>query len=216
MRIVACLSIAWLLAAAVSAGAKTTVYKCTKKDGSIAFQDQPCDAKAKQQRLNLPDQPSPAAPAPAPTEKPPPSPPRLPPIRPPEHAQIPPPAFYLCTRHDGSRYISDTGQPHSTAVPVGVLGVANQDLAHAYGPGGIGVSAPGLRQIPHLPASSVPFGGTYTWIDDQCHFAAPREACPYLQSQLDDVESKLRRAFSDEEANLKQQQSTLRERMRGC
>ena len=77
-------------------------------------------------------------------------------------------------------------------------------------------SAPGLRTIPHVPAAHSPLGGLYTWVDDECHFAAPREACAYLQTQLDDVSGKLRRAFSDEEAKLKQQQNDLAQRMRGC
>jgi hypothetical protein len=135
----------------------------------------------------------------------------------PEPAAIPPPSFYLCTRYDGSRYISDTGEGGSALVPLGVLGIPNRSLADAYGGrNGIGVSAPGLRTIPHVPAAKVPFGGMDTWIDDECHVAAPREACAYLRGELDEVASKLRRAFSDTEAQLKDQQAQLRERMRGC
>ncbi len=196
-----------------------TVYKCIDAKGAIAFQDHPCTAGTRQTTLHLPDA-SPVSPAPvndasdtgvapAPASAQIPSPPTLP--------GEPPPSFYLCTRYDGSRYISDTGESGSALVPLGVLGVPNRSLADAYGGrNGIGVSAPGLRTIPHVPAGKVPFGGMDTWIDDECHVAAPREACAYLRGELDEVASKLRRAFSDTEAQLKEQQAQLRERMRGC
>lgn len=194
-----------------------TAYKCVDAKGAISFQDQRCPAGSRQQTLILPDEPSSPE---APTDTLPvaaSTPPSAVPVQAPPPPQIPPPAFYLCTRYDGSRYISDTGQGGSAAVPLGVLGVPNRSLADAYGgPNGIGVSAPGLRTIPHMPAAQVPFGGTYTWIDDDCHFAAPREACAYLRSALDDVASELRRAFSDTEAQLNEQQAALKERMRGC
>jgi hypothetical protein len=194
-----------------------TAYKCADANGAISFQDQPCRRGSRQQVLVLPDEPSSPQ---TPTDMPPDvssMPPAPVAAQAPPPPQIPPPAFYLCTRYDGSRYISDTGQGGSAAVPLGVLGVPNRSLADAYGgPNGIGVSAPGLRTIPHMPAAQVPFGGTYTWIDDECHFAAPREACAYLRSALDDVASELRRAFSDTEAQLNEQQAALKERMRGC
>jgi hypothetical protein len=136
---------------------------------------------------------------------------------PPPAPTIPPPSFYLCTRYDGTRYISDTGKGGSALAPLGVLGVPGRSLADAYGgPNGIGVSAPGLRTIPHQPAGSVPFGGMSTWIDDACHKAAPREACGYLRESLDDVRYKLTKAFSDTTPELKRQEADILERMRGC
>jgi hypothetical protein len=196
-----------------------TAYKCIDARGAIAFQDHPCASGTKQSRMYLPDEapPPPAppanaqasetnepeavAPAPLPAQEP----------------VIPPPRFFLCTRYDGSIYMSDTGQGGSALVPLGVMGIPGRSLADAYGgPNGIGVSAPGLRTIPHAPAASVPFGGMSSWVDDECHRASPREACAYLRAQLDDVASKLRRAFSDTEAELKQQQADLQERMHGC
>lgn len=193
-----------------------TAYKCIDAHGAISFQDQPCRAGNRQSTIVLPDNEPPPlanstdvpaailATSPPVAEVPPPP-------------STPPPAFYLCTRYDGSRYISDTGEGGSALVPLGVLGVPNRSLADAYGGrNGIGVSAPGLRTIPHVPAAKVPFGGMDTWIDDECHFAAPREACAYLRNALDDVTSKLRRAFSDTEAQLKAEQAELQQRMRGC
>jgi hypothetical protein len=113
--------------------------------------------------------------------------------------------------------MSDTGEGGSALVPLGVLGVPGRSLADAYGaPNGIGVSAPGLRTIPHQPAASVPFGGMSTWVYDECHAAAPAEACAYLRSSLDDVDSKLRRAFSDTQKQLQEQQADLQQRLRGC
>ena len=202
--------------AACSALHAATAYKCVDARGAITFQDQPCRAGTRQSTIALPDSEPPPPPnstdapaaivatSPPVTEVPPPPP-------------IPPPAFYLCTRYDGSRYISDTGEGGSALVPLGVLGVPNRSLADAYGGrNGIGVSAPGLRTIPHVPAAKVPFGDMDTWIDDECHPAAPREACAYLRNALDENTSKLRRAFSDTEAQLKAEQAELQQRMRGC
>ena len=113
--------------------------------------------------------------------------------------------------------MSETGQGGSALVPLGMLGVPGRSLSDAYGgPNGIGVSAPGLRKIPSVPAASVPFGGMDTWVDDVCHRASPREACAYLREQRDDVISKLRRAFSDTEADLERQQADIERRLRGC
>jgi hypothetical protein len=196
-----------------------TAYKCIDAKGAVAFQDHPCAAGARQTKLHLieaaPVPPAPTGGTSSTDVVPEPAMVQTPSV--PEPAAIPPPSFYLCTRYDGSRYISDTGEGGSALVPLGVLGIPNRSLADAYGGrNGIGVSAPGLRTIPHVPAAKVPFGGMDTWIDDECHVAAPREACAYLRGELDEVASKLRRAFSDTEAQLKDQQAQLRERMRGC
>lgn len=216
---------AWLLLIALAIGDvahAATAYKCVDAKGAISFQDHPCRGGETQQAIRLPDAPAPtqsaesnATPPPAPQPQPVAQTPAVPsqPLPP----QIPPPAFYLCVRGDGTTYMSDSGQGGSMSVPLGVMGIPDRSLADAYsGPNAIGVSAPGLRTIPSVPARSVPFGGMYTQIYDQCHFAQPAEACSFLRAQLDDVGVKLRRAFSDEAPQLEQQQITLRDRMRGC
>jgi hypothetical protein len=197
-----------------------TVYKCVDAKGAIAFQDRPCASSTRQSTMLLPDVPPPPPPPdePADVESDSASPPAIAqaPAEP-DLPAIPPPDFFLCTRYDGTRYMSDTGEGGSALVPLGVLGVPGRGLADAYGgSNGIGVSAPGLRTIPRVPAGRTPFGGMSTWIYDECHLASPPEACAYLRSALDDVTSKLRRAFSDTQAQLKEQQAQLQERMRGC
>ena len=211
------LCLVWIALAPIAASA-ATAYKCVDAKGAITFQDQPCRAGTKEQRIPLrefaPPPETPATPAEPPPEYAYDAPDLAPP---PPLPRLAPPKFYLCTRYDGSRYMSDTGEPGSALVPLGVLGVPGRSLADAYGgPNGIGVSAPGLRAIPHQPAASFPFGGMSTWVDDECHPAAPAEACAYLRSSLDDVTSKLRRAFSDTQAQLQQQQADLQQRLRGC
>ena len=196
-----------------------TAYKCVDAHGAVSFQDQPCRAGAKQQEIRLkefaPPPEPPATPAEsasdtyaydAPDVAPPPPPPRA-----------EPPDFYLCTRYDGTRYMSDTGEPGSALVPLGVLGVPGRSLADAYGgPNGIGVSAPGLRTPPRVPAGSTPFGGMSTWVDDECHRAPPHEACAYLRQSLSDVRYKLTKAFSDTTPELKRQEADILKRMHGC
>ena len=206
------------LFALTSAGAlpAATVYKCVDAKGAVSFQDRPCAANARQQTIALPDPPPPSAASVVPPQEEP-----VAAATEPEAPQsvpfTPPPSFFLCTRYDGTRYISDTGEGGSALVPLGVLGVPGRSLADAYSPqNSIGVSAPGLRQIPHLPARSVPFGGMSTWIDDECHDASPREACAYLRQSLDDVRYKLTKAFSDTTPELKRQEADILERMRCC
>jgi hypothetical protein len=206
----------FLLALMSSPTFAATAYKCVDAKGAISFQDQPCRAGTQEQQIHLHD----FAPPPPPATSAGPEPEYAydaPDVAPPSPPRVPPPKFYLCTRYDGTRYMSDTGEGGSALVPLGVLGVPGRSLADAYGgPNGIGVSAPGLRTIPHQPAASVPFGGMSTWIDDECHAAAPYEACAYLRNSLDEVNSKLRRAFSDTQAQLQQQQADLQQRLRGC
>jgi len=206
------------LLALTGAGAAhaATVYKCTSTKGAVSFQDRPCTANARQQTIAMPDPP----PSPPPSAEPLPEEPIAPVAElepPPPLPAIPPPQFFLCTRYDGTRYISDTGEGGSALVPLGVLGVPGRSLSDAYSPqNSIGVSAPGLRQIPHVSARSVPFGGMSTWVDDECHDASPQEACTNLRNALKDVRYKLTKAFSDTTPDLKRQEADILERMRGC
>lgn len=207
------------LLALVASGRTASVYRCVGVDGSVSFQDQTCRPGQAQHVVHLPDAPI-GAPAAAPVATPaddaaPPSDAAA--VSTATVAPTPAPEFFLCTRHDGSRYASDDGRGGRSAVPLGMLGVPERSLAQAYGGrNGIGVSAPGVRPIPGIPAAQAPLAGAYVWIDDACHRATAREACAYLRGELDRVQDQLKRAFSDTEAQFKQQQLTLRERMRGC
>ena len=206
-----------LLASATSAPA-VEVFRCTGSDGAIAYQDRPCPSDQVQQSLQLPDDPAPAAvaPEPGPAAAASPAAP-VEPVPEPPAPVVAGPDFLLCTRADGSRYISEDGVIGRTAVPFGMVAGSGQGLAEAYGGrNGIGVSAPGLRDIPRIPAGEAPFAGAYVLIDDECHHAGPREACAWLGGRLDEVGKKLKRAFSDTAPQLKQEQAALRERMRGC
>lgn len=194
------------------------VYKCTAADGSIGFQDHPCSVGTRQQRLQLQDQTPPPSPTATPAID---AAPPAPAAAPPAAAPAPPPApaadVYLCLRYDGTRYLSDSGVGARHWVPYAMLGGSGMSLAEAYGGrDGIGVSAPGLRQPPNLPAAQNPIAGAYVWVDDECRLTTPQQACAFLQSELERVQSRLRRAFSDTEADLKREAQSLRERMRGC
>jgi len=203
------------LVAAASSGA-TEIYRCTDANGTT-YQDTPCAPGFAQTVTHYADPaPPPADPSPPPADDtvpatvdsgPPPAP----------APQVAPPAFFLCTATDGSRYISEDGIGRRSAVPYAMVSGNRQTLAQAYGgANGIGVSAPELQHRPTVPASQDPLGSSYVWVVDQCHHAAADEACAYLRGELDKVTGKLRRAFSDTEAQLKQDQAALRERMHGC
>lgn len=212
---------AFLLACFPFAAGATEVYRCAGPEGT-SFQDTPCANAKDQSVLHLvdPRPPTPvAAPSPAPADvdagadvsdaaepAPVPAPPPA----------VPPPAFYLCTATDGSRYVSDDGVGRRSLVPYAMLAGSGKSLAQAYGPGGIGVSAPELQHPPTVPAHADPLGASYVWVVDECHRTDAAEACAYLRGELDTVTGKLRRAFSDTQAQLKQEQAQLRERLRGC
>lgn len=208
-----------LLVGVPFAASAAEAFKCTAADGAVSFQDRPCGGGARQQRLQLPEYtPPPPRTAeaiagevslpPAGTSSPPPAPPV---------PHEPPPSFFLCTRYDGSRYLSDSGVGDRYAVPYGLLGGSGRGLAQSYGGrNGIGVSAPGLRAIPTLPATEAPFAAVYVEVQDACHRAAPQEACAYLREELDGVRDALTRAFSDTQPTLERQERQLRERLRGC
>lgn len=205
-----------LLACFPLAATATEVYRCTGPDG-VGYQDTPCADAGGQSVIHLADPPPvvqaappdatgedapvTAAPAPAPT---------------PPAPATPPPSFYLCVASDGSRYVSEDGIGRRSLVPYAMLAGSGKSLAQAYGPGGIGVSAPELQHPPTIPAHADPLGASYVWVVDECHHADAVEACAYLRNELDKVTGKLRRAFSDTEAQLRQDQAQLRERLRGC
>jgi hypothetical protein len=193
------------------------VFRCTAADGAVVYQDRPCANGQAQQSIQLPDDP---APAPAMPEAEPATDAPSTSAEPAPEAPVAVeagPEFLLCTRADGSRYISEDGLGGGSAVPYGMVGGSGMGLAEVYGGrNGAGVSAPGLREIPRIPAGGRPLAGAQVWIEDECHHAGPREACAWLRGQLDQVTRKLEHAFSDTAPGLKQEQAALRERMRGC
>lgn len=207
--------LALLPGACASFAQAVDVLRCVAADGSVIYQDRPCAAGQAGERLRLPDDPAP--PAPAPADAP------VPALQAEPAATSEPivveeagPRFQLCTRADGSQYISDDGWIGGTGVPYGMVGGSGMGLAQVYGALGAGVSAPGLRTAPRIPAGNHPHAGAMIWIDDQCHEAAPREACTWLARRHRDVARRLEHAFSDQAPQLEHEQAALRERMHGC
>jgi hypothetical protein len=194
-------------------------FKCTAVDGTVSFQDRPCRATEKTQKLDLSDKPSPnpGLPRNAPTQ-----PARMPASDSPAvaataiHAAAPPSGF-LCTRDDGSRYLSDDGIGESRAVPLAMLGVPGRSLGDAYGgSNGIGVSAPGLRTIPADNSLQGQIGSAYVWIEDPCEYVDGHQICAHLSAQIADAERRLRFAFSDTSAQVEAEISVLRTRAADC
>lgn len=191
------------------------VYKCITRQGDVAFQDRPCPTDAKQTQMSLPDAPPAQAAATAPalpeadTNLP-----QAPTIAKPP---APLPALWVCEKaEDGSRYFSRSGDPPVRYVPLGVLGYPGQSLGQAYGPGGIGVSAPEMRQIPidHSPDAAI--AGGYTPLQDHCMPASREQTCGWLQKQYGEVTHKLHNAFKDQRAILQPQADELASQLNGC
>lgn len=202
----------WVLFFAMAGCANAAeVYRCDSVNGPI-FQDAPCASGQKQTRIRLAPEPPPSSSTVDDVDDA--APIATPPVA--TSAPRPPaPSFVLCTAGDGSRYISETGAGRVNWVPYSMVDGHNQSLAQAYG-GPDGLASHPSNVIPHRPASAAPGAGTYVQVVDPCHRAAPAEACAYLRGQLDDLDGKLRRAFSDTEAQLKRERAGVGEQLRGC
>ena len=200
----------------VTTAGATDVYKCTDGQGNVAFQDRPCPQNTKQVEVWLPDAP-PAPAQPTTTAAPPPEPGAIPPPMPVAKPPAPMPPLWICRNaEDGSTYFSRNGSPPVRYVPLGVLGFPGHSLAQAYGPGGIGVSAPELRQVPISTSPRDAIAGQYTPLQDECARASREQTCGWLQKQYDDVTHKLHNAFKDQQAILQPQADELAGQLNGC
>lgn len=207
-----------LLFVALTAPASAAdVYKCIDAQGNVAFQDRPCPQDSKQTLVWLPV--APPAPAQSTAAAPAPPPPNTSPSPPAPIARPPtplPPLWICRNAEDRSTYFSRNGSPPVRYVPLGVLGYPGQSLAQAYGPGGIGVSAPELRQIPIGTSPRDAIAGGYTPLQDECMRASREQTCGWLQRQYDDVTHKLHNAFKDQRAILQPQADELESQLNGC
>lgn len=194
----------------------TEVYRCVDAAGHVAFQDTPCPAHTRQKILDLPD--------PGPSQPPPPLPtaapstdaasPAPPPAPPPAQPALPLPALYRCIRAtDSKSYLSTVGNPPPYAVPLGILGVPQLPLARAYGPGGIGVSAPDAGPVPHVAS---PMAGYYTWVQDRCTPLPHAAVCAHLRERLDTLETRISQTFQFDRPPLQREADTLRAQLQNC
>jgi hypothetical protein len=207
--------ISLLAVCAFSGTAHAAVYKCTNALGGVAFQDHACASGEAQTKVHFASDPPEQPPATAADEDS--SQPKTdpPPLAPPPPAPVP--AMWACLRaEDGAQYVSRDGNPQPRMVPAGVLGIGSKSLAQTYGPGGVGVSAPGMRQIPVDKSPQAAIAGDYVAVQDQCEPMSREQTCNYLQKQYDDVHKKLMRAFKDEQAILLPQEDRLSTDLSGC
>ena len=207
------------LLAACGSCAAGDVYKCTNAQGGLTYQDKPCATGEVEKKMDLvPEPPPPAHDASAdPTDVP------AEPLVTPSTAanrvlsNTSLPTLFVCVHaEDGTQYMSRDGNPQPRLVPAGVLGVGGKSLAQTYAPGGVGVSAPGMRQIPVDKSPGSAISGDYVAVQDRCTQATAADTCTYLQQQYDEVHQKLKRAFKDEQAILKPQEQQLSRDLDGC
>ena len=205
---------AGLLVSGASVCGAAEVYKCTNATDIPAYQDHPCavgDAEAKVHVAGT----SASVGATANGEVALPPGPAVPPPRVPSRAPVP--MMWLCVRpEDGAQYMSRDGVTQPRMVPAGVLGIPGKSLSQAYAPGGIGVSAPGMRAIPVDRSAQAAVAGDYVAVQDQCSQASRAQVCGYLEKQYDTVHEKLKRAFKDEQAVLQPQEDQLLNDLSGC
>lgn len=198
------------------------VYKCTNPAGALAFQDHPCANGDSETQVHIAPPPPDSAEAPPAAATPADSPP--PPTSPPSAAATPPsasrepPPMWLCTRpEDGRQYMSHSATSEVRMVPAGVLGMPGKTLGDAYGKnGGVGVSAPGVRQIPVDKTPQASVASDYVAVQDLCEQAPPEQVCTYLHDEYDRIRAKLRRAFKAEQAELEPQLADIQQQLDGC
>ncbi len=198
-----------LLPALPAAG--TEVYRCVGAHGRLAFQDTPCPRGSVQKILDLrtpgPAQPPPPLPA-TPRTAPPPAAP------PPSAPSLPLPTLYRCVNAtNGKTYLSTVGDPQPYLAPLGVLGVPQLPLARAYGPGGIGVSAPGAGPMPQVASRAA---GYYTWVQDRCAPLPRGQVCAHLRHRLDALETRISQTFQFDRPPLQAEARTLRAQLQNC
>ena len=197
------LIIGLLLQVTMGSVAAATIYRCVGNDRVIKFQDKPCLAAESSRRIEL-AQPPPASNPPV-AQSPVTQATQIPPVdsAPALHTTVAEkPSATLCTREDGSRYLSESGHGEQRLAPLGMLGVPSESLADAYGGhDGIGVSAPGLREVPSDHTRRGRLGALYTWIEDPCEPISGSQLCEFLDSRINDAERRLRLAFSDTRDN---------------
>jgi uncharacterized protein YecT (DUF1311 family) len=214
------LVVALIAALAPRSAATRIVYKCTNKQGDVAFQDKACAKTDRETAIdvgNAPPPPPADAPAAPAVAAAPVAPPAQPP--PPPAPRKPLPPLWLCTRpEDGSHYVSRDGATPTRLVPAGILGYPPKSLAQVYGPGGGGgVSAPELNKPPTAAASGRnAIANDYVEVQDDCTPASAEQTCSYLRGELDAVDKKLHNAFKDDRARLEPQQQLLRDDLDGC
>lgn len=188
------------------------IYRCVGPQGRIAFQDRPCSADAKQTLLDLPPPPAPVpavAISPSPTTTP------IAPTRVTTVAPTTPlPTWYRCRNAvNGKIYVSRTPNPPAYRAPLGMLGIPQLPLSRVYGPGGAGISAPGVGQVAHIAS---PLAGYYTWVRDRC-VPMPRAAlCQRLDQQLTKIDNTLREPYPPQHQQLEQRATILRGQLRNC
>lgn len=194
------------------------VYRCDSAAG-VSFQDRPCPPQQRQSRPRLAPAPTPSAPPASEPAVPEPAAATTGPAAPASApaVAVAPPSFHLCRAIDGSRYQSASGVGLTRWVPYGVIDGHGQSLADAYGgPDGLATHPPGAANIPHHPAAPGSAAGYYVEVTDPCHRAAPAEACAWLRSELDTLDGRIRRAFSDTLPGLRQQRTEIARQLRGC
>ena len=206
-----CLAPLALILFALSAQAGP-IYRCIGPQGNIAFQDRPCPRNAQQTLMDLPPPPArvPAASIPAPQKSSP-----IPPTR--ITAAVPTtrlPTWYRCRNAvNGKIYASRTPHPPAYQAPLGMLGIPQLPLSRVYGPGGAGISAPGVGRAAHVAS---PIAGYYTWVRDRCVPMPRATLCRRMNQQLTKIEHSLREPYPPRRQQLEQRAATLRAQLRNC
>lgn len=203
------------VASTATRAAEVVIYRCTDAAGGVSLQDTPCDRTQREERrvLRVPRGSSPPLPAPAPTTPASPAPVDgivrdAPPPRRPQ-------PLFVCERHDGIEYESDTGMPERRWVPLWALGADPRATGTALDPSTIGRTSPLRRTardgVPALGVSAMTLG---TWVEDVCTPLSAAQICARRRDALAGYGRRIFNAGQSEADRLRAEQASLRARIR--
>lgn len=201
-------------------GHAVSIHECRGSNGVVRFQDSPCLPGEASRKRSVAGDPVQAAPATEPAAVPDRQAVEVPaddPRNAPQQPRSPPSSTFVCQGEDGTRYTSASGVGNLRAMPLGMLGYPPMSLGEAYGgPNGIGVSAPGVSEVPVVPSRQGGGAGLYTWVQDPCTRVTGAPLCRFYADQVDDAKRRLRYAFSDTTAKVRAEIQDWQARLAEC
>lgn len=215
LRVMQFLWLGTLLFACIPFAVRAQVYRCTARDGSIAYQDRPCARGEQQKVVDVSSRPPPGhVPPPVASMAPPIA--SAPAVMSPAYVPPPPlPDLYACVGAVNGKHYLTRNPPPPYLAPLGVMGYPPQTLSQAYGaPGGAGMSAP--EGAPKPRVGGPPIAAGMTEVQDACAPASHAEVCGFVQREYDENHRKLRMAMPHEQPPFEQRERELQDQLRNC
>ena len=206
---------ALLVTSAATPAADVVVYRCTDAAGNVSLQDTPCGKTQQEERrvLRAPAASTPSMPTRMPAAPTPPE--SVDEIAPDRSSKRRPQPLFVCERHDGTEYESETGIPQLHWVPLWALGADPRAPGTALDPSTIGRTSPLRRTardgVPAIGVSAMTLG---TWVEDVCTRLSPAQICARRRDALAGYGRRIFNAGQSEGDRLRANEAALRAQIR--